>query len=502
MVSVNAVGNDLERLTLYIDGQFVDGEGDERIVSIDPATGSPWATVPNASDAEVDRAVAAARRAFEGPWGRKTGPERAAVMRRFARLVEANVDRLARVETRDNGKLLRETTGAVSMIPRWFDYFAGAAERLGGDTLPAANPNYFVYSVPEPVGVVAAIVPWNGPLMIFTMKVAPALAAGCTVVVKTAEQTTASALELMRLTAEAGFPDGVINVVTGTGATTGRALVRHPGVDKVSFTGSTPSGIQVMKDAADHVAPVTLELGGKSANVVFADADLDAAANGVIASVFAATGQMCIAAGRLLVERSVRDELLERVVARARTIRLGNPTDPETEMGPLATREQRDRVEQLMAAARDEGATVVCGGARPEGEATADGYFFPPTVLTDVDPDMRIAREEVFGPVLAVFAFDTEEEAIRLANDTQYGLAGGVWTTNLQRAMRVSKAVRAGSIWVNSYRVSDPAVPFGGMKASGFGRENGEEAVREFTETKSVWIELSGVQRDPFLLGA
>ncbi len=498
-MTVREAGPELEHLGLWIGGEMVESRGPRRIPSVDPYTGLAWATVPDATASDVDRAVAAARSAFEDPWGRMPGADRARILRRIADLVEHNRERLARVESRDNGKLLRETRGVVGNLPRWFHWFAGAAERLTGTTVPTANPNYFVFTTREPVGVVAAVVPWNAPLILLTMKIAPALAAGCTLVVKTAEQTTASALELAKLTKNAGLPDGVLNIITGEGATTGRTLVRHPGVDKVTFTGSTRSGVQVMRDAAEHLAPVTLELGGKSANVVFADADLDAAANGVIAGVFAASGQMCIAGGRVVVERSVHDALLEKVAARARTIRLGDPFAEGIEMGPLATRQQRDRVFDMIASARGEGAELVCGGGAPRG--LGDGFFVEPTVFTGVTRDMRLAREEVFGPVAAVFPFDTEQEAIRLANDTEYGLAGGIWTRDLQRGLRMAKAVRAGTVWLNAYRVQDAAVPFGGTRASGFGRENGDEALHEVTEVKSVWIELSGTTRDPFVMG-
>jgi aldehyde dehydrogenase (NAD+) len=498
-MTVHEAESGLQDLGLWIGGEIVESAGSGRIPSIEPHTGRPWATVPDATAGDIDRAVAAARAAFEGPWRRMTGAQRAHILRRIAELIERDGERLARVESRDNGKLLRETRGVVGNLPRWFHWFAGAADRLSGTTRPAANPNYFVYTTREPIGVVAAVVPWNAPLILLTMKIAPTLAAGCTLVVKTAEQTTASALELAKLTKEAGLPDGVLNIVTGQGATTGRALVRHPGVDKVSFTGSTRSGIQVMQDAAEHLAPVTLELGGKSANVVFADADLDAAANGVIAGVFAASGQMCIAGGRVIIERSVHDALLDKVAARARTIRLGDPFADDTEMGPLATRDQRDRVLAMIASAQDDGAQLVCGGRAPDD--LGEGFFIEPTVFTGVTRYMQLAREEVFGPVAAVFPFDTEEQAVALANDTHYGLAGGIWTRDLQRGLRMARAVRAGTIWLNAYRVQDPAVPFGGMKASGFGRENGDEALHEVTEVKSVWIELSGATRDPFVMG-
>lgn len=488
-------------LQLFIDGGFVAPQSGNYIDSVNPTTGRVWARVPEADDRDVDLAVEAADRAFYGPWGQISGTARADVLRRLALLIQENVDNLAHIESTDNGKLIRETAQVAGNLPRWLNWFAGAAERLNGEQIPTANTDYLVYTVREPVGVVAAIVPWNAPLMLLIMKVAPALAAGCTVVVKTAEQTTASALEVARLAAEAGLPPGVLNIISGTGQSTGRTLIRHPKVRKVSFTGSTASGIQVMKDAADNLSPVSLELGGKSANIVFADADLDAAVNGVVAGVFAAAGQMCIAGGRLLVERSIAQELADRVAARARTIRVGNPFQAESEMGPLATREQRDRVLEMVAEAESQGAVLVEGGGAPDDPELADGFYIRPTVFADVTQEMRIAREEVFGPVLTVFPFDSEEEAIRLANDTQYGLAGGVWTTNLQRAHRVARGVQAGTIWVNGYRATDPGVPFGGVKSSGIGRENGDEAVQAFTQTKSVWVELSGDTRDPFIMG-
>jgi acyl-CoA reductase-like NAD-dependent aldehyde dehydrogenase len=491
----------LERLKMMVGGLWLDAEDGGVIESVNPYTGRPWALVPNATAGDVDQAVLAARAALDGPWGRTTGPARADLMRALAIAIADGADRLARIESTDNGKLLRETLGVAAQLPRWLNYFAGAAERLTGQTIPTGNPNYFVYTLREPIGVVGAIIPWNAPLILLMMKLAPALAAGCTIVAKPAEQTTASALEVARLVDEVGFPPGVFNVIAGDGAGTGRALVRHPGVDKVMFTGSTRAGIAVMKDAAEHVAPVTLELGGKSPNVVFADADLDAATNGVIASVFAATGQMCIAGGRLIVQRGISDELVARVAARAEAMVLGDPLDEATEMGPLATSDQLDRVLGLIDAARREGASLVAGGDRPTGGSVEDGFFIRPTVVTDVNASMTIAREEVFGPVVAVFPFDSEEEAIAMANDTVYGLAGAVWTTDLQRGHRMAKAIHAGTIWLNSYRVSDPAVPFGGMGMSGFGRENGDEMLNSLTELKSVWVEMTGATRDPLKMG-
>lgn len=497
MSTIDTTG--LPEYQMYIDGAWVAAESGARYATTNPYTQEPWSTAPDAGATDVDRAVAAARAALTtGPWSTTTGTERARLMRTFADLLERDATTLGAIETTDNGKLLREMAAQMAYLPQWYRYYAGIAETLGGDTLPSDRPNFFIYTRREPVGVVGAILPWNSPLMLLAWKLAPALAAGCTLVVKPSDYTPASTLEFAQRMDEAGFPPGVFNVVTGTGPEVGKALAGHPGIDKIAFTGSTAVGIEVGRAALQNMTRVLLELGGKSAQLVFPDADLEAAANGVIAGVFAATGQTCLAGSRLLVHESIHDELVELIVRRAQTIVLGDPTDPATEMGPVANERQLASVLGMIDKAVADGATVATGGGQSPGRG---GLFVEPTVLTDVRPDMPIAQEEVFGPVLAVTRFSTEDEALALANGTNYGLAAGVWTRDLQRAHRVAAAVTAGTVWINAYRVVGPGVPFGGFKGSGWGRENGPDAVLEFTETKAVWVELTGATRDPFTIG-
>ncbi|RKP53758.1 aldehyde dehydrogenase [Pararobbsia silviterrae] len=488
----------LQAFHLYIDGQFSDGTGDNaRLVSVNPYTGAPWASVPEASDADVDHAVDAARRAFDtGPWSRYTPQQRAAVLRRLAALIERDAEKFARIESTDNGKLYREMLGQWRYLPEWLYYYAGLAVSDIGAVLPSDKPNFTAVTRREPVGVVAAITPWNSPGLLMLWKLAPALAAGCTFVVKPSEHTPVSTAAFAELIHEAQLPPGVFNVVTG-GRRVGERLVAHAGIDKLAFTGSDAVGRSIAEAAARNFTRVSLELGGKSPQIVFDDANIELAANGVISGIFAATGQTCMAGSRLLVQRGIERPLVEAIVERARSIRLGDPTDPETQMGPVATRPQYEKILALIADATSEGARIAYGG-KP---AAQGGLFVEPTVLTGVSNDMRIAQDEVFGPVLSVIPFDDEAHAIALANDTRYGLAAGIWTEDVRRANRVALRVRAGSIWINAYRTVGPFAPFGGFGHSGIGRENGHAGLAEFQEVKTIWTELEGRARDPFLLG-
>jgi len=486
----------------FIDGKYVDPISGRWFDSIDPYQGKAWARIPQGCAKDVDLAVAAASKALkEGPWPSLTATQRGKLMLRLADLVEQHAERLAEIEVRDNGKLMAEMLGQLRYHPEWWRYFGGLADKIEGHVMPIDKPDVFAFTRREPVGVVGALTAWNSPLLFIAWKCAPAIAAGCTVVVKPSEFTSASALEYAALVKEAGFPDGVFNVVSGFGQEAGAALVDHQDVAKITFTGSDATGAKIYAQAARTMKRVTLELGGKSPNIVFEDCDFDQAVSGVISGIFAATGQTCIAGSRLLVQNSIKERFVERLIAIGSTAKKGNPMLPDTNIGPVTTPPQFEKILSYIDIAKKEGARCVLGGGRATQEGLTGGQFVEPTIFVDVTPEMRIAREEVFGPVLSVIGFDDEADAIRIANDTNYGLAAGVWTSNIGRAIRMTSKLKAGTVWVNTYRAVSYMMPFGGMKHSGIGRESGIAAIDHYLETKSTWISYAtGAPANPFVL--
>jgi len=488
----------VQRYQLYIDGEWQDPAGGEWLDTVNPYSGETWAQIPRGTQADAEAAVSAARRAFrEGPWATLHPRERGELLRKLGDLIAENAEMLAAIEVRDNGKLMAEMLGQMNYLPQWYYYYGGLADKIEGAVLPIDKPEVMTYTRHEPLGVIVGITPWNSPLLLATWKLAPALAAGNTFILKPSEFTSASALELMKLVGRAGFPAGVINTVTGYGHEVGAPLVEHRHVAKVAFTGGELGGKTIYESAARHLKPVSLELGGKSPNIVFADANLDNAVKGAVSGIFAASGQTCLAGSRLLLQRSIHDEFLDKLIEFASQAKLGDPADMATQVGPVTTPGQYQKVIDYIDIAKQEGARCVLGG----GPAPDYGdQFVQPTIFAGVNNQMRIAQEEVFGPVLSVIPFEDEQEAVEIANDILYGLAAGVWTENIRRAINVSNALEAGTVWVNTYRAVSVMAPFGGYKLSGLGRENGMEAIKSYLQTKTVWISTAEETPNPFVM--
>lgn len=488
----------LEVFQQYINGAFEDAS--EMFESLDPATGVAWAQMPMANEVDVDRAVTAAHVAFTtGVWPTLNASARGKLLYKLADLMAADADVLAELETKDTGKIRRETRAVIMYIAEYYRYFAGLADKLQGAHFAVDKPNMEAYTRREPIGVVAAIVPWNSQMFLSAVKLAPALAAGCTLVLKASEDGPAPLLHFAKLVDQAGFPPGVVNIITGMGQSCGKALTSHPLVSRIAFTGGPSTAKEIVTNSANNLAVVSLELGGKSPVIVFEDADLESAANAIVSGIFAATGQSCVAGSRLLVQENVHEKLMEILIAKAKGIKIGDPQDLETEMGPLATKRQLIHVQDVVDRSVAQGAKLITGGKSPAGFAT--GFYYEPTILDCEESVVACVQEEIFGPVLSVLKFSDDAQALAMANDSEYGLASGVFTKDIGRAHRFVRSLRAGIVWVNTYRMISPMVPFGGYGQSGNGREAGAESILDYTRTKSVWINTSEEPiSDPFIM--
>ncbi|MCV6590331.1 MAG: aldehyde dehydrogenase [Marinobacterium sp.] len=489
----------LRSFQMCIGGEWTDALSGNTFDSLNPATGQVWAQFPDADERDVNCAVDAAHTAFHSSeWRSLTPTARGKLLRKLGDLIAENTETLAQLESIDNGKLIRETRGQVGYLPEFFYYTAGLADKIEGETLPLDKPDMMAYTIREPIGVIAAIIPWNSPLYLTAIKVAPALAAGNTVVLKPSEHASATLVELVKLAEQAGIPKGVLNVVTGFGPSTGAALTSHPLVRKIAFTGGAATARHVIRSSAENFARLSLELGGKSPQIVFADADLESAVNGIVAGIFAASGQSCVAGSRLLIHKDVYEPFITALAERAARIKIGNPQADDSEMGPMATAAQLAVVEDFVARAKADGARLRLGGKRPD---MAQGWYYEPTIFECNSNADYLMQEEVFGPVAAVIPFETEEEALAMANDSNYGLAAGIWTRDIARAHRMARDVHSGIIWVNTYRAVSAMASIGGFKHSGYGRESGIDSVLEYTERKTVWINLSSEpMADPFVM--
>ena len=492
--------SEIKNFKMYIDGEWVESSSGKKIETLNPETNKVWATVPEASEADVDKAVKAAQKAFDGSWSKLHPRERAKFLRNIAEQLRSNAEHLGKIETIDTGKLFKEIKTQATYIAEYYDYYAGLADKVEGTVVPIDKPNMQVTTTRIPIGVVAAIIPWNSQMLLTAVKLAPALAMGNTVVIKASELAPVTLLEFAKLIENAGVPKGVVNVITGLGEPCGKALTTHDLVEKIAFTGGPETARHIIRNSADNLSQVSLELGGKSPVVLFNDADQENALNGITAGIFAASGQSCIAGSRLYIQSKIYDEFLDKLVKKAEDIKLGSPMDPDTQMGPLNSFKQLENIEKNIKATVEQGGKIRCGGKR--STISNEGYYFPATIIECENHNLPTAENELFGPVLSVMKFENEEEAIHKMNDNQYGLSSGIYTTNLGRAMRVSKAVRAGIVFVNTYRLISPSAPFGGIKDSGYSKEAGIESIKEYTRIKTTWFNSSeDPMDDPFTMG-
>ena len=490
----------IQNFKMYIDGQWVESESGKIIETLNPETNEVWATVPEANEEDVDKAVKAAHNAFNGSWSKLHPKERSKFLRNIGNQLRENAEHLGKVETIDTGKLFKEIKSQAIYIAEYYDYYAGLADKVEGTVVPIDKPDMQVITTRIPIGVIAAIIPWNSQMLLTAVKLAPALAMGNTVVIKASELAPVTLLEFAKLVEKSGIPKGVVNVITGLGDPCGKALTTHNLVEKIAFTGGPETARHIVRNSAENLSQVSLELGGKSPVVLFNDADQENALNGIMAGIFAASGQSCIAGSRLYIQSEVYDEFLDKLVAKAEKIKLGAPMNPDTQMGPLNSFKQLENIEKNIKATIEQGGKLRCGGKR--SNISNKGYYFPATIIECENHNLPAAENELFGPVLSVMKFDNEKSAIDQMNDNQYGLSSGIYTSNLGRAMRVSKAVRAGIVFVNTYRLISPSAPFGGIKDSGYGKEAGVESIKEFTRIKTTWFNTSEKpMSDPFTMG-
>ena len=490
----------IQNFKMFVDGEWVESSSGKKIETLNPELNEVWATVPEANEEDVDRAVKAAQNAFENSWSNLHPRERAKFLRNIGNQLRENAEHLGKIETIDTGKLFKEIKTQATYIAEYYDYFAGLADKVEGTVVPIDKPDMQVTTTRIPIGVIAAIIPWNSQMLLTAVKLAPALAMGNTVVIKASELAPVTLLEFGKLIEKAGLPKGVVNIITGLGDPCGKALTKHDLVEKIAFTGGPETARHIVKNSADNLSQVSLELGGKSPVVLFNDADQENALNGITAGIFAASGQSCIAGSRLYIQSKIYDEFLNKLVSKAEKIKLGSPMDPETQMGPLNSFKQLEVIEKNIKETIEQGGKLRCGGKR--SNISNKGYYFPATIIECENHNLPTAENELFGPVLSVMKFETEQDAINQMNDNQYGLSSGIYTTNLGRAMRVSKAVRAGIVFVNTYRLISPSAPFGGIKDSGYGKEAGIESIKEYTRIKTTWFNTSEKpMSDPFTMG-